>query len=105
MNAARRGMDGDLGVFAMETKRWNVELVLTEDDNDDITTATAVLYTDGGERRHECVGRARRNPADPAVPEIGDELAAGRALADLSSRLLSEGAADVARMAQQAHQA
>jgi hypothetical protein len=35
------------------------------------------------------------NPADDEVPEIGDELAVGRALADLSSRLLTTAAADV----------
>jgi hypothetical protein len=32
-------------------------------------------------------GVARRHPADPPVPEIGDELAVSRALQDLAHRL------------------
>lgn len=87
----------------MESKRWNVELFVDEDDNDDLTTATAVLYTNAG-RRHESVGYARRNPADPPVPEIGDELAAGRALSDLAAKLLGDGAEDVARLAGPAYE-
>jgi hypothetical protein len=43
----------------------------------------------------EGVGHARRNPRDRTVPEIGDELAAGRALIDLSSRLVQLAAADI----------
>ncbi|GIG84553.1 DUF1876 domain-containing protein [Planotetraspora kaengkrachanensis] len=82
----------------METKRWTVEVFLTEDENDDVTTATAVLYTDAG-RRHESVAHARRNPTDRPVPEIGDELAVGRALSDLAAKLIGDGAEDVAQMA------
>jgi hypothetical protein len=33
-------------------------------------------------------GRARRNPRDPNVPVVGEELAAARALSDLSHQLL-----------------
>ncbi|ETK32328.1 DUF1876 domain-containing protein [Microbispora corallina] len=90
-------------VFVMESKRWTVEVFLNEDDNDDVTTATAVLYTGGG-MRHESVGRARRNPADRPVPEIGDELAAGRALADLGAKLIGDGAEDVAQLAGPAYE-
>ncbi|MEW9533449.1 DUF1876 domain-containing protein [Microbispora sp. NPDC049125] len=82
----------------MQFKRWTVEIFLNEDDNDDVTTATAVLHTPGG-RRHESVGRARRNPADRPVPDIGDELAAGRALSDLGAKLIGDGAQDVAQIA------
>jgi hypothetical protein len=35
------------------------------------------------------VGLARRNPADRNVNDIGDELAAARALADLARRMLA----------------
>ncbi|MEZ0076195.1 DUF1876 domain-containing protein [Planotetraspora sp. GP83] len=87
----------------MKTKRWTVEIFLNEDDNDDLTTATAVLYTGAG-RRHESVGHARRNPSDRPVPEIGDELAAGRALSDLSAKLIGDGAEDVAQMAGPAYE-
>ena len=33
-------------------------------------------------------GRARRNPADPSVPQIGEELACARALSELAHNLL-----------------
>ena len=40
-------------------------------------------------------GRARRNVADPPVPEIGDELACSRALVDLGHRLLDATVSDL----------
>ncbi|MEU8268962.1 DUF1876 domain-containing protein [Sphaerisporangium sp. NPDC049002] len=82
----------------MQAKQWTVEIYITEDDNDDRTIARAVLITRGG-RRHESVGYARRNPVDRPVPEIGDELAAGRALADLADKLTGDAAEDVAQLA------
>ncbi|MFC4119876.1 DUF1876 domain-containing protein [Nonomuraea zeae] len=68
----------------MEAKQWTVQIYLAEDGDD--TYARAVLTT---RDRTELAGtgRARRNPSDPAVPEIGDELAASRALADLAEKL------------------
>ena len=42
---------------------------------------------------------AHRNPHDPSVPEIGDELAAGRALADLGQQLIHMAAIDVGALA------
>jgi hypothetical protein len=92
----------DREVYAMESKRWTVEVFLTEDDVDKVTTATAVLYTDRG-KRHESKAHARRNPADRPVPEIGDELAAGRALSDLAAKLIGDGAEDVAQLAGISH--
>ncbi|MCW2878485.1 MAG: hypothetical protein JWQ95_2585 [Sphaerisporangium sp.] len=82
----------------MQAKQWTVEIYITEDDNDDRTVARAVLLTRDG-RRHESVGYARRNPVDRPVPEIGDELAAGRALADLADKLTGDAAEDVAQLA------
>ncbi|GGT00975.1 hypothetical protein GCM10010156_68700 [Planobispora rosea] len=86
----------------MQTKQWNVEISITEDDSDTVTTARATLLADDG-TRHESVAHARRNPGDSAVPDIGDELAAGRALSDLSARLLEDGAQDVVRLANSVH--
>ena len=40
-------------------------------------------------------GRARLNPFDADVPEIGDEIAVGRALTDLGHRLLTTAAGDI----------
>ncbi|MEV0378657.1 DUF1876 domain-containing protein [Nonomuraea sp. NPDC050643] len=82
----------------MEYKQWNIQIWISEDDDDALTTATAVLFTPDG-KRHESVGHARRNPHDRPVPGIGDELAAGRALSDLAAKLIEDGADDVARMA------
>ena len=78
----------------MEAKEWTVKIFLTEDDNDDVTTAKAVLFTRQG-KRHETIGVARRNPMDQPVPEIGDELAVSRALNGLAHDLLEATVADV----------
>jgi Domain of unknown function (DUF1876) len=76
----------------MTTKTWTVQIRLDEDA--DTTAAEAVLSTDGKtEMRGR--GRSRRNQADPAVPMIGDELAAARALSDLAHHLLDTAAHDI----------
>jgi uncharacterized Zn-binding protein involved in type VI secretion len=63
----------------METKQWGVRIDISEAG--DNTHVRAVLSTMSG-TTVEGVGHARRNPRDRLVPEIGDELAAGRALID-----------------------
>lgn len=76
----------------LHTKRWTVEVIMSE--RGDHTHAEARLHT--GEDTHlRGQGRARRNPADPQVPEIGDELAAARALSDLAHALLEAAAGDI----------
>jgi hypothetical protein len=81
----------------MHAKRWTVTINIDEVD-DDRTRAHAVLDT-GGSMRITGEGFARRNPSDRPVPEIGDELAAGRALTDLAHHLLDVAADDVAAFA------
>ena len=81
----------------MHAKRWTVTIHIDEVD-DDRTRAHAVLET-GGSMRLTGEGFARRNPTDRPVPEIGDELAAGRALSDLAHNLLDVAAEDVAAFA------
>jgi len=76
----------------IETKRWNV--VIEIDEHDGRTRAVASLHNRDADRLTG-VGLARLNPADRDVPEIGDELAAARALADLSHQLLDTAAADI----------
>ncbi|GAB7006664.1 DUF1876 domain-containing protein [Nocardioides sp. AN3] len=79
----------------MHTRTWHVEIYLYE--NDDSTRAEAVLRTDAGtELRHQ--GIARRNPADRNVPEVGDELAACRAVTGLAHDLLEATLIDVAAL-------
>ncbi|MEU5463672.1 DUF1876 domain-containing protein [Streptomyces althioticus] len=66
------------------TLEWKTRLHLFEEDG--TTKARATLDT--GTTTLAGHGAAHRNPADPDVPEIGDELAAGRALRDLGRQLL-----------------
>jgi Domain of unknown function (DUF1876) len=80
----------------METKQWNVQIEINEEGKD--TRVRAVLTTMNG-TNIEGVGHARRHPRDRAVPEIGDELAAGRALLDLGHRLVQLAAAEIAESA------
>lgn len=43
----------------------------------------------------EGIGRARLNPADEEVAEIGDELAVARALSNLANQLFSASVSDI----------
>lgn len=72
-------------------KEWRLNLYLSEHDPD--TTARIVLDT--GDNVLESHAEARRNPYDPDVPEIGDELAAGRALIAMGRRLLRAADGDI----------
>ncbi|MFG1643532.1 DUF1876 domain-containing protein [Amycolatopsis sp. NPDC049252] len=76
----------------MNEKRWHVELIIDEDG--ERTRATARLHT-ADDTRISGTGAARLNPADRDVPEIGDELAASRALSDLAHNLLECAAGDI----------
>ncbi|MBL1086294.1 DUF1876 family protein [Streptomyces actinomycinicus] len=65
-------------------KEWRLNLYLSEHDPD--TTARIVLDT--GDNVLESHAEARRSPYDRAMPDIGDELAAGRALIAMGRLLL-----------------
>lgn len=69
---------------------WTVEIVFSEDDRR--TRADARLRTTPGWGGWHGWGLALRRRADPDVPAIGEELAAARALLDLSHRLLDTAA-------------
>lgn len=71
---------------------WPIRLSLTEEDAR--TVARVVITTKDNTLSAE--GVAVRNPHDADVPEIGDELAAGRALTELGRLLISAAASDVA---------
>lgn len=81
-------------VNVMGTKQWDVQIHIVESGKD--THVRAVLTTMAG-TTFEGGGHARRHPRDRAVPEIGDELAAGRALIDLGSRLVQLATAEIAK--------
>ena len=74
-----------------EKRVWTIEVDFTEDG--DQTRADVILQV--GDRRFHGGGRARRKPADPDVPRIGEELAAARALSDLSHQLLHAAAQEI----------
>jgi hypothetical protein len=72
----------------MPEQTWRVNIAFTEDDNR--TRADAVLEL--ASARFHGFGQAKRAPQDPSVPVIGEELAAARALSDLSHQLLQAAA-------------
>ncbi|MCG2624285.1 DUF1876 domain-containing protein [Arthrobacter sp. I2-34] len=76
----------------MQEKRWSVEIVI--DEHEGQTRSEARLQS-GAATKLTGVGLARLNPADSDVPEIGDELATARALADLAHQLIEATAADI----------
>jgi len=79
-------------------KRWTVDIYV--DEKDGHTYAEARLHT-GADTHLVGIGRARLNPADRDIPEIGDELAAARALSDLGQRLLLTAAGDIEAVSQE----
>jgi len=76
----------------MTTATWSVELSIGELDGR--THAVARLRTDD-DTHLVGTGFARLNPTDRNVPEIGEELAAARALHDLADRLLGAAVGDI----------
>jgi hypothetical protein len=71
---------------------WWVELFLGETDGH--SHATAHLHTHD-RTTITATGKARLHPGERDVPEIGYELAAGRALADLAHQLMAGAADDI----------
>ena len=70
---------------------WPVEVSLHEEGGQ--TRAEARLTRDGvGLTGH---GLARRHPGDREVTQIGEEIAAARALSDLAHQLLSDAAGQI----------
>lgn len=59
------------------------------------TEATAIIKIGG--REFAGFGRAKRNPSDPNVPMVGEELALARALSELSHHLLDAAADGIER--------
>jgi Domain of unknown function (DUF1876) len=72
----------------MKPPSWTVEIIFSEDE--DKTRADATL--NGSSDCLQGWGRARRNPLDPEMPAVGEEIAAARALSDLAHHLLEQAA-------------
>ena len=62
----------------------DIKLHVVEDETTTIVHTVLDLRGD----HFESTGKARRNPADPPVPLVGEELAVARALQDLSTQLI-----------------
>jgi hypothetical protein len=71
-----------------ETSALTVEISIEE--TDERTEAKASIRV--GDKEFAGWGRARRNPADPNVPMVGEELAIARALSELSHHLVDAAA-------------
>ncbi|MCP2328748.1 hypothetical protein HDA40_007255 [Hamadaea flava] len=79
-------------------RTWTVEVFIDEHEDERRTHAEARLHTrDRTNLKGE--GVATRRPSDTEVPEIGEELAVARALADLSHQLLTAAAGDMEQVA------
>ena len=72
----------------MSDQIWSVAVTFTEEG--DRTRADAILEL--ASQRFHGFGQAKRAPEDPSVPVIGQDLAAARALSDLSHQLLDAAA-------------
>ena len=75
-----------------DSRVWTVDIRFDEDP--DRTDAAATVLV--GDTELGGWGRARRNPSDPSVPTLGEELAAARALSDLAHKLLDDAASRIA---------
>lgn len=76
----------------MKTGHWTVSVTFAEDETRTDAKATVTL-ADGTELTAN--GYARRNPADPAKPQIGEEIATARALSHLVHELLDKAADEI----------
>jgi hypothetical protein len=74
-------------------KVWTISVDLEETTDDTQATVHLVI----GDKTYGGWGRARRNPVDPSVPRVGEELAAARALSDLAHHLIDDVAGEIER--------
>ena len=65
-------------------KHITIEIGIDEDDTTTLVHAVLDLHGD----HFDATGRAKRNPADPCIPLIGEELALARALGSLEDQII-----------------
>ena len=70
----------------LTTNSWKLTFEVLEDSDH----CETVVHLQAGDRALSGRGRSRRNPSDPLVPQIGEELAAARALHDLANHLTED---------------
>ena len=66
------------------------EWTLAFEGREDEDHCDMVVHLQAGDRSLSGHGRSRRNPVDPEVPQVGEELAAARALHDLANHLTED---------------
>ncbi|MER7154999.1 DUF1876 domain-containing protein [Streptomyces lydicus] len=81
------------------TGEWSVRLYLFEEDR----TTKARMVLDTGTASLTGHGSAQCRPEDVDVPEIGDELAASRAMSDLAAQLMKTAYDDLDGVRASAH--
>ena len=77
---------------------WHIEVEFLE-DGDKTRAACLLRLQDGTELRAH--GRADRYPSDPAQQRVGEEVAAARALNDLSRQLLAKAGHEIEEVTHQ----
>jgi hypothetical protein len=82
----------------MQEAGWQIQIEFDEDDTHTHATATATVR---GDRVMTGRGDAYRNPKDPKQPVVGEEIAAARALIELTSQLLQAAAEQIEQVTHQ----
>jgi hypothetical protein len=77
-------MDSESVTFSPHA--WTLRFEGREDDQH----CEMAVHLDAGTKSYVGHGRSRRNPTDPQVPRVGEELAAARALHDLANQLTND---------------
>ena len=75
-------------------RQWVVDIEIDEEEDERVTRAEARLRAHK-EEQFSARGTAYRHPHDREVPQIGDELAAARALSELSHQLVVAAAENI----------
>ncbi len=79
----------------MQAKDHHQTVTISVELDETSEQTQAHLHLDLGDRHFGGWGRSRRNPSDPDVPRIGEQLAIARALSDLSHQLVDTAASDI----------
>jgi hypothetical protein len=74
----------ETGEGGVDRTSLRIDISVTEDADH----CEAVARVRMGEREFSGWGRARRNPSDPEMPVVGEELAVARALSEVSHQLV-----------------
>jgi hypothetical protein len=82
---------------ALQPHPWKLMFETREDEDH----CDMVVHLDAGNRSLSGHGRSRRNPADQSVPQVGEELAAARALQELARHLTDDAWAMIEEYTQQ----